>query len=107
MNTITCTVCSNTIEYSAVRPKFCSHCGSPLAEAKPGSTMDYDPQAATLAPAVDPEAATLAPSAATPSGPTCIERVGPYRPARLPGGHLHRARVVGEITGISRRRTRE
>jgi uncharacterized RDD family membrane protein YckC len=49
-----CPACHRVLEFSGERPSFCASCGQALGKPKPGSTVDYDPEAATLPPSEQP-----------------------------------------------------
>src|SRR5690349_12134004 len=67
---LTCPRCRRALEYSGEPPSFCSHCGTRLAQPP---TVDFDPEAETVAPR----------DGAAVSGPADVpEQVGGYRIVR-------------------------
>jgi hypothetical protein len=47
---VECPACHHVLEFSAEAPAFCSRCGHAIADAKPATAIEYDPDAATLPP---------------------------------------------------------
>src|SRR5437899_2572540 len=70
-----CPSCHHVLEFSAEPPSFCGYCGKAIREAKEAATADYDPEAATLAPA----------ESGTPTPGSIPEVVGGYRLLRALG----------------------
>jgi hypothetical protein len=83
---VSCAHCLRELEYSGERPKFCSSCGRPLAEAAPAATGAYASEAVTTPPAYDPEAATVAPASPRAADDGVPQVVGGYRLLRRLGG---------------------
>jgi hypothetical protein len=72
---LACAHCGQTLEFSGKRPSFCAYCGQSLPqEDEPGSTVEFDH-----------EAATRAPQAADTVDESDPAEVGGYRLLRLLG----------------------
>ncbi len=85
--TVSCPHCQLQLEFAGVRPKFCGHCGQPLAPAVMPVTLDDPAEAATPAPRQrgDTETILPVPSAAQPDA-SVPQSMGPYRLVRRLGG---------------------
>src|SRR5437667_5498467 len=45
-----CSACHHILEFSSEAPAFCAYCGHAVDRSKPGTTVEYDAEAATLPP---------------------------------------------------------